>query len=91
MSTDQRTIDSECKQCSSERVDRFTGEIAIHFCGLQGLNKPIVWVFAEISVCLECGLAEFRVPERELEVLRSGTPVEGAAIWLGSSEEQRKG
>jgi len=72
-----------CTSCQSENKKTFTGEIAIHFAGLQGLNKPIVWVFPETSVCLECGLAEFKVPARELEVLRTGTPVQGAAVWLG--------
>jgi hypothetical protein len=72
-----------CTSCQSENKKTFTGEIAIHFRGLQGPNKLNVWVFPEISVCLECGLAEFRVPARELEVLRTGTPIEGAAVWPG--------
>ena len=54
--------------------------MALHFPGLDGLNKPIVWVFPKISVCLDCGLAEFIVPEKELEVLRTGAPVEGAVV-----------
>jgi hypothetical protein len=37
-------------------------EIAIHFPGVKGLEKPIVWVFPEVSVCLSCGNAEFVVP-----------------------------
>jgi hypothetical protein len=76
---------SRCQPCQSENEKTFTGEIAIHFPGLRGLNKPVVWVFPEISVCLDCGLAEFKVPERELEVLRTGAPVDGAAVWLGGS------
>jgi hypothetical protein len=44
-------------------------EIAIHFPGVKGLEKPIVWVFPEVLVCLSCGNAEFVVPERELRVL----------------------
>ena len=72
-----------CKICRSENRSIFTGEIAIHFPGLAGLNKPVVWVFPTISVCLDCGRAEFVVPEKELEVLRTGVPVEGAAVWRG--------
>jgi hypothetical protein len=72
-----------CKLCRSQNRSTFTGEIAIHFPGLAGLNKPVVWVFPTISVCLDCGRAEFMVPEKELEVLRTGVPVEGAAVWLG--------
>jgi len=40
-----------------------------------------------MSVCLDCGLAEFVVPEKELEVLRTGVPVEGAAVWLGGTKK----
>ena len=31
--------------------------------------KPTVWVFPKISVCLDCGNAEFAVPDAELERL----------------------
>ena len=75
-----------CASCESENQKEFTSEVAIHFPGLAGLNKPIVWVFPRISVCLDCGLARFTVPERELAVLRTGTPVEGATVWLGTKD-----
>jgi len=78
----QSNKNAKCSRCSSDRTE-FCGELAIHFAGLAGLDKPIVWVFPRLSVCLDCGLAEFIVPEKELEVLRTGTPVEGAAVWLG--------
>lgn len=65
----------QCKQCDSERMDNFGGELAIHFAGLEGVNKPIVWVFPKLLVCLDCGFSEFMVPERELQVLETGTPV----------------
>jgi hypothetical protein len=58
-----------CKRCASDRQGSFNGEIALHFPGLQGLDKPIVWVFPKLVVCLSCGLAEFTVPEAELLVL----------------------
>ena len=58
----------------------FNSEIAIHFPGLEGLDKPIVWVFPKVVVCFHCGFAEFAVPEREMQVLLQGSPVEGAVI-----------
>jgi hypothetical protein len=79
---------SKCKQCHSERLGNFSGELAIHFTGLAGLNRPIVWVFPNLLACLDCGLTEFIVPERELQVLKHGTPIEGAVVWLGSGEEE---
>ena len=50
-----------CKRCNSDARD-FNGELVIHFPGLEGLNKPIVWVFPKLRVCLSCGLGEFVIP-----------------------------
>jgi hypothetical protein len=69
-----------CKRCRSDSHSVFNGETAIHFPGLKGLDKPIVWVFPKLAVCLECGFTEFTIPERELSVLVRGTPVEGAVV-----------
>jgi hypothetical protein len=44
--------------------------MAIHFPGLKDLDKPIVWVFPEVAVCLDCGAAEFSVPKDELRELQ---------------------
>ncbi len=73
---------SHCRSCQSTNGNTFTGEIAIHFRGLEGLDKPIVWVFPHIAICLDCGFSEFIVPERELQVLTHGIPVEGAVVLL---------
>jgi hypothetical protein len=70
-----------CESCHSENQKLFTAEIAIHFPGLKGLNKPTILVSPAILVCLDCGIARFVVPAKELEVLRTGVPVEGA-IYL---------
>jgi hypothetical protein len=61
-----------CKSCGSNRQKKFTGKIGIHFPGLENVNKPIVWVFPDVLVCLNCGSAEFSVPEAELRVLVTG-------------------
>jgi hypothetical protein len=42
------------------------GEIAIHFPGLKGLDKPIVWVFPKLLVRLDCGFTEFTVPGKKI-------------------------
>jgi hypothetical protein len=62
-----------CKSCQSERQSTFNAEIGLHFPGLAGLNKPIVWVFPKVLVCLDCGFTEFAVPIGELRVLRDET------------------
>ena len=65
-----------CKSCLSEHQSKLNAEVAIHFPGLKGLDKPIVWVFPKLLVCLDCGVTEFSLPERELGVLVKGTAVE---------------
>ena len=77
---DQRPINSSalrlvpmpCKSCGSLNQRKFTGEVAIHFPGLQNIDKPIVWVFPKLIVCLDCGTTEFTVPKSELRQLAKG-------------------
>ena len=59
-----------CKSCGSVRRRKLTAEMGIHFPGLKNIDKPVVWVFPELVVCLDCGTAEFVVPEDELAKLR---------------------
>ena len=65
----ERWVVVKCKTCGSEELRKFTGELAIHFPGLKELEKPIVWVFPRLLVCLNCGSGEFAVPETELRAL----------------------
>ena len=63
-------------RCASKNVNLFNGEIAIHFPGPAGINEPIVWVFPKLEVCLDCGSANFTVPEEQLNLLQEnvGSP-----------------
>jgi hypothetical protein len=70
-----------CKSCQSQNQRILNGEIAIHFPGLEGLKKPIVWVFPKVAVCLSCGVAEFTIPERELTVLVEGKRTDDAIVF----------
>jgi hypothetical protein len=56
----------------------FNGEIAIHFRGLENINEPTLLLFRELVVCLNCGVTEFVVPQRELRLLakRGGSGAE---------------
>jgi hypothetical protein len=59
-----------CKSCGSENRRRFSAEINIHFTGgIQAIDKPTVWVFPQLSVCLNCGFAEFSIEKCELQQL----------------------
>jgi RNase P subunit RPR2 len=58
-----------CKSCRSNLQKTFKAEIAIHFSGRENVDKPTVFVFPELLICLECGKAEFVVPEEKLRRL----------------------
>jgi hypothetical protein len=61
-----------CKSCASENQRDFGAEINIHFPGMQGIDKPAVWAFPKLTVCLDCGYTEFTIPETELRRLAKG-------------------
>jgi len=58
-----------CKSCQSQNQRNLDAEIGIHFPGLKGLDKPLVFVFPKLLVCLNCGFTEFAIPETELRKL----------------------
>jgi len=60
-----------CKLCMSHRQMELLGEVCLHFPGgLESLDKPLVWVFPQVAVCLDCGSAQFTVPEAELKLIK---------------------
>jgi hypothetical protein len=59
----------QCKTCVSLNQGKFSAETAIHFPGLKNIDEAAVFVSGEIVVCLDCGAAEFTVPEAELRLL----------------------
>jgi hypothetical protein len=61
-----------CKSCRSHNQSKFNAEMNLHFPGREGLEKPTVWVFPQVVVCLDCGFAEFTISETELHRLESG-------------------
>jgi hypothetical protein len=69
-----------CNSCQSNNQREFNGEICIHFPGLKGLEKPLVWMFPKVLVCLDCGFAGFKVPESELRVLGQDVPADGKRV-----------
>jgi hypothetical protein len=73
-------------KCACENHREFNGEVAIHFPGIKGLQKPVVWLFPKVRVCLDCGYADFTIPEIELSVLVTGVPVGGAMVSTPGEE-----
>jgi hypothetical protein len=58
-----------CKSCGSVNQRKLTAEMSIHFLGPKNID---VWIFPELVVCVDCGIAEFAVPEAELLRLAEG-------------------
>lgn len=65
-----------CKFCDSEQLQPFTAEMAVHIPGKKNLDRPQVYVSAKLVVCLNCGTAQFAVPEAQLGQLRRAPPLQ---------------
>jgi hypothetical protein len=59
-----------CNSCESVNQKKFSVEMGIHSPELENIDKPVVWVFPDLVICLDCGTAEFAVPEAELRQLQ---------------------
>lgn len=58
-----------CKSCGSHSQRKYSAEMNLHFPGHEGLEKPTVWVFSEVLICVDCGFSEFSVAQPELRKL----------------------
>lgn len=59
----------QCISCKSANEREFPAEINVHFPGPEGLDKPTVWVFPHLRVCLDCGLAQFTMAKAQVQQL----------------------
>jgi hypothetical protein len=60
-----------CASCGSDHFEEFEAEITIHSPRLKNIDRYPVLVFAKLSVCQNCGKADFVVPEPQLARLSS--------------------
>jgi len=79
-----------CQLCGSGNETELAAEMIIHLSGLRNLDKPGVWVFAKLMVCLDCGCSQFTVPERELASIartpeNKSSPLESSA-WRSHAQ-----
>jgi hypothetical protein len=56
-----------CRSCGSKNQAEYGAEINIHL--PRDRDKAAVLIFPKLVVCLDCGVAEFTVPEAELRLL----------------------
>jgi hypothetical protein len=58
-----------CRSCGSKEQTKFAGEMGVHVLGLENVDKPVVWVFPNLLVCMTCGYTEFTIGEEQLRLL----------------------
>jgi hypothetical protein len=59
-----------CKKCGSNSLVRLNGELTASYPTIEGIKTPPVYICQDLCVCLDCGLAEIRIPTKELELLK---------------------
>lgn len=62
----------KCPACASDNLGGFSAEVHIHFPHRENLDKPGVFLFPRVFVCLNCGLSSFTATESELRELGQG-------------------
>ena len=68
-----------CSVCASLNEAEFPTEMMVHFSSFNHQNNPGVMAFPLVLVCLDCGASRFKMPTKELRVLREGDARSGAA------------
>jgi hypothetical protein len=63
-----------CASCKSADQEEFAAEINIHFPSLKDSNKPGIFVFPKLLICLNCGFSRFTTPTSELALLARVAP-----------------
>jgi hypothetical protein len=63
-----------CVFCASTNQAEFPAEVNIHFPGLGNADKPGVFVFPRLLLCLDCGFSSFVTPDSELAQLEEVAP-----------------
>jgi hypothetical protein len=55
-----------CPSCRSVKQAEFIAEMLVHSPGLKNIDKPGVWVYPKLLVCLDCGFSQSTVPAPQL-------------------------
>ena len=63
-----------CPLCRSNNQAEFGSEMVVHFSGRENLDKPGVWVFPMLSICLDCGFLQSKIPASALAQLAASAP-----------------
>ena len=58
-----------CVSCQSLNTSVYPAELNIHHPGMEGLDRPTVWAFPRLLICLDCGFTNFTLPDDQLREL----------------------
>jgi hypothetical protein len=63
-----------CKNCASQNLGQFPGELTLCFDSLQTTlnNADPVTIIPRVLVCLDCGFSELVIPRAEVLLLKHG-------------------
>jgi len=70
----------QCLSCHSSKQSVFPSELNIHFPGFEGLDRPTVWAFPQLLVCLDCGFTQFTLSNDQVRALKSDSWSDAAAV-----------
>lgn len=59
-----------CISCHSTKQVVLPAELNIHFSGLENLDKPSVFAFPSIFICLNCGHSQFTLLSLQVRQLK---------------------
>jgi len=62
-----------CSLCESPDYRVFTAEMNIHFPGRENFETSTLWAFPTVTICVNCGCAEFALHGEPLQKLREGS------------------
>jgi hypothetical protein len=79
-----------CRSCGSKDHAEFGAEIGVHALGLKNVDKPPVFLFPRLVVCMNCGLTEFTIAENELRLLGKRPAIRTGGDCREIPTEQRK-
>ena len=77
-----------CQLCRSSNEAELDSEMVIYFSGLKNLDKPGVWLFPKLLVCLNCGCSRFTVPEGKLASIAHTLEISSPPLAASAGECQ---
>jgi len=59
-----------CKACSSDNLQKLDAELTASLPVVKAVTAAPVYVCQKLLVCMDCGFAEFVIPDKELQSLK---------------------